>query len=217
VGESLQRGNQDTDTTATTLNAVRERPPTLNFERHTRANFGLTAMLSSANQTGSSITSRTFSTNLREDLLFTPTDFVFGIAQIDHISTEGLYLRQTYGGGFGKDVIKSPRTTFSLIGGMTVQHEKFFTGASDETGNGLVGERFGEQFSKRIRLDHSLNFYPNFSQLGEYRFDTSTSLSLKLSSRLSLNSSIIDLYLSNPPAGNHQNNVSFTTGIGYSF
>jgi putative salt-induced outer membrane protein YdiY len=217
LGESLQRGNQETNTTTTTLNAVRERPPTLDFERHTRANFGLTAMLSSADQTGSSITSRTLSSNLREDLLFTPTDFVFGIAQLDHISTEGLYLRQTYGGGFGKDVIKNSRTTFSLIGGMTFQHEKFFTGAQDQTGNGLVGEKFGKQFNKRIRLDHNLNFYPNFSQLGEYRFDTTTVLSLKVSNRLSLNSSLIDLYLSNPPAGNHQNNVTFSTGIGYTF
>ena len=126
-------------------------------------------------------------------------------------------MRQTYGGGFGKDVIKNKRTTFSLIGGMTFQHEKFFNGSSDSSGDGLLGETLGEQFTKRIRLDHSLTFYPNFSNLGEYRFDTATAFSLKLSTKLSLNTGIIDLFLSNPPPGNQRNNLTFSTGIGYAF
>ena len=66
-------------------------------------------------------------------------------------------------------------------------------------------------------MDHSLNFYPNFSQGGEYRFDTTTVLSIKIFNRFSLNTGLIDLFLSNPPAGNHKNNVTLSTGIGYSF
>ena len=223
LGISIQRGNQDTSTYTTTINAVRERPTTPIFEAHTRTNVGIMALLSHASETdsngnnSSSITSHTLSGNLREDVLFTPTLFVFGLAQADHISTEGLYLRQTYGGGFGKDVIKNKRTTFSLIGGMTFQHEKFFNGSSDSSGDGLLGETLGEQFTKRIRLDHSLTFYPNFSNLGEYRFDTATAFSLKLSTKLSLNTGIIDLFLSNPPPGNQRNNLTFSTGIGYAF
>jgi putative salt-induced outer membrane protein YdiY len=154
---------------------------------------------------------------VREDFIFTPTNFVFALAQIDHVSTQGLYLRQTYGGGFGHDVIRNSSTTFSLLGGATMVHEKFFTGAYDQTGAVLLGERLGKQLNKRMRLDHNLNFYPNISQTGEYRFDTGTSLSIKIRSRLSLNTSLIDLYLSNPPPGNHQNNVSVSTGIGYTF
>src|SRR5208337_1842513 len=107
---------------------------------------------SHADESGNTVTSHTMSANLREDFLFTPTNFVFGLAQLDHISTEGLYLRQTLGGGLGRDVVKNSHTTFSLIGGLTFQHEKFFTGASDENASGLFGERLGEQFSKRIRL-----------------------------------------------------------------
>ena len=100
---------------------------------------------------------------------------------------------------------------------MTVQHEKFINGDSDQNGSGLIGEKLGEQVSKRVRLDNTFNFYPNFTQGGEYRFDTTTVFSVKLSARFSLNASVIDLYLSNPPAGNKTNNVTFSTGIGYSF
>jgi len=223
LGESIQRGNQQTNTFTTTIDAVRERPAAPIFQKHTRANFGFTTLLSHADEPGGSssstisITSHTLSGNLREDFLFTPSNFVFALAQIDHISTEGLYLRQTFGGGFGKDVVKNSHTTFSLIGGITYQHEHFIIGPSNDNASGLFGERLGEQFTKRIRLDHGLNFYPNFSQSGEYRFDTSTSLSVRLNNRLSLNTGVIDLYLSNPPAGNQRNNITFSTGIGYSF
>jgi putative salt-induced outer membrane protein YdiY len=218
VGETIQHGNQTANNFTTTINAVRERPDAPIFQTHSRTNFGLMTLLShAASQDGSNVTSHTFSANLQEDYLLTPTNFVFGLAQLDHISTEGLYLRQTYGGGFGRDVIKRPRTTFSVIGGLTVQHEKFFTGLHDETLDGLVGEKLGEQITKRIRFDQNLNFYPNFTQGGEYRFDTNAILSIRLFNRFSFNASAIDLYLSNPPAGNQKNNITLSTGLGYTF
>jgi hypothetical protein len=224
LGESIQRGNQDTNTLTTTVDAVRERPTGPIFQRHTRTNFGATILLAHATEEGTapdstetSITSHTLSGNLREDFLFSPNMFVFAIGQVDHISTEGLYLRETAGGGVGRDMVKNAHTTFSLLGGLTFQHEKFFDGSADESADGLVGEKLGEQFTKRIRLDHSLNFYPNFSMLGEYRFDTSTVLSIKIFNRFSLNTGVIDLFLSDPPAGNHRNNVTLSTGIGYTF
>jgi putative salt-induced outer membrane protein YdiY len=217
LGETIQHGNQQTNTFTTTINAVRERPAAPMFQEHTRTNFGIMSLLSHADEDSNSVTSHTFSTSLREDFLFTPSNFVFGMAQLDHISTEGLYLRQTYGGGFGKDLVKKSRTTFSVIGGLTAQHEKFFSGAEDETLDALVGEKFSEQFNKRIRLDQGLNLFPNITQGGEYRFDTSATLSIKISSRFSLTTSAIDLYLSNPPPGNEKNNITLSTGIGYSF
>jgi len=217
LGESLSRGNQDTNTFTTTINAVRERPETINFERHFRSTFSFATLLSHAEEDGSNVTSHTLTTGLREDYLFSPRGFAFGVSQIDHISTQGLYLRQTYGGGFGADVIKHPNTTFSLIGGLTYQHEHFIMGAPVEGIDGLIGEVFGRQFSKRVRLDHNLTFYPDLSHGGQYRFDTTTVFAYKLNNRLALTTSFIDLYLSNPPAGSHQNNVTLAVGVGYSF
>ena len=80
----------------------------------------------------------------------------------------------------------------------------------------LLGETLGEQFSKRLRLDHYLHFYPDLIHGGQYRFDTSAVLSYKLSNKFSVNAGVIDLYLSNPPTG-EKNNITFSAGIGYSF
>jgi len=227
LGYSLQRGNQQTNTFSTTISAVRERPEEPIFSPHWRTNFDLTTLLSHAEQGSAFVTSHTLSTDVRPQFLFSPDNFVFGIAEFDHISTEGLYLRQTYGGGYGRDVIKNARTTFSLLGGLTYIHEKFFTPFISSTGvpgnnwdssaDALVGEKLGIQISKRVRLDHDLNFYPDLSDTGQYRFDTATMFSAKLAGKFSLNSGVIDLYLSNPPAGNKKNDVTFTTGIGYTF
>ena len=217
LGYSIQRGDQQAKTFSTTVAAVRERPETPIFARHWRTTYGLAMLLAHASQQGSSVTSNTISTNLRQDYLFAPNDFVFGFAQFDHVGAQSLYLRQAYGGGYGHDVIKTSRTLFSVLGGIDFVHEKFFTGAYDQSAEALVGERLGIQLTKLVRLDHNLNFYPNLSTTGQYRFDTATTLSAKLSNKFSLNAGVIDFYLSNPAAGSHKNNVGFTTGLGYTF
>ncbi len=217
LGYAVQRGDQQTSNFSTTVSATRERPATPVFIPHWRTNYGLTMVFSHAAQNGTSVTSNTFSTGLRQDYLFAPNDFVFGLVQFDHVGAQGLYLRQTYGGGYGHDVIKSSRTLFSVLGGITFVHQKFFTGAYDQGADALAGERLGIQLTKLVRLDHNLTFYPNLSATGQYRFDTATTLSAKLSNKFSVNAGVIDFYLSNPAVGSHKNNVAFTTGLGYTF
>lgn len=217
VGYNLLRGDQDTTSFSATLNAVRERPGTPIFTRHFRTDFTLTSLLSHATQGAETITSNTLSTNLREDYLFSPANFVFGLAQLDHVGAQGLYLRQTAGGGYGRTLIQSSRTSFSVLGGITYVHEKFFTGAHDQAAAALVGEKLGVQISKRVRVDNNFNFYPNLTAAGQYRFDTNTTLAASLSKRFTLNTGFTDLFLSKPAAGSQQNNVAFTTGIGYTF
>ena len=167
LGYGLQYGNQDTRTFTTTINAVRERPATPIFTPHWRTNFDLATLLSNSTENGVFVDSHTFSTDVRPQYLFTESNFVFGLVQFDHISTQGLYWRQTYGGGYGRDLIKNPNTTFSVLGGLTYVHEKFFDGSWDDSAQGLIGEILGHQFSKRVRLDHDFNFYPNLSDTGQ--------------------------------------------------
>jgi putative salt-induced outer membrane protein YdiY len=196
---------------------VRERPEAPIFTPHWRTNFDLTTLLSSSTENGVFVDSRTLSTAVRPQYLFTAANFIFGLVQFDHISAQGLYLRQTYGGGYGRDLIKNSRTAFSVLGGLTYAHEKFYSGDWDDSADALIGEKLGYQFSTRVRMDHDFQFYPNLSSTGEYRFDTTTTLSVKLAGKFSLNAGVIDLYLSTPPARSKKNSVTFTMGIGYTF
>jgi len=224
LGYSLQNGSQETNTLTTSITATRERPETPIFERHMRTNFDFTILFSHAEQKSptppiivtSTVSSRTLTSDLRQDYLFSADNFVFVFGQINHVSTQDVYLQQTYGGGIGRDVVKNARTTFAVLVGPTFVQEKFFNGLLTQTSELLVGETLGEQFSKRLRLDHYLHVYPDLIHGGQYRFDTSAVLSFKLSNKFSVNSSVIDLYLSNPPTG-EKNNITFSLGIGYSF
>ncbi len=217
-GYSLQRGDQQTSTINAIVAATRERPEAPVFVRHFRTNYSLLMIFSKASQSGVSVRSNTISTILREDYLMSPANFVFGFGQLDHILAQGIYLRQTYGGGFGHEFIHTSRTTFSGLAGMTFVNTGFYTGGpARQSAEALVGETLSVALTKTIHFDHYLNFYPNLSDTGEYRFDTSNNLTFKLFSQITANVGLIDLYLSNPTAGNHKNNVALTIGLGYTF
>lgn len=225
LGYSIQRGNQETNTFSSSIDSRRERPPAPIFEPHGRTNVHLTMLLSNATEAGASIGSNTFSTSLRQDILFSPGNFVFGIVQFDHVGTEGLSLRQTYGGGSGYDLALPRRGTLSLIAGLTLVREAFSisgdgdfsTGEGEQTAQLLLGEKLRLQLTPRVRVDHSANAYPNLTNRGQYHFDTRTALDIKLTNRFSLNTSLIDLYLTNPAPGSRSNNFALTTGITTTF
>jgi putative salt-induced outer membrane protein YdiY len=217
LGYSFQHGDQQTTTLTGVVAATRERSVDLLFVPHMRTNYTLNLLFSKANQDGTSVTSNTFSTNLREDYLFTPQNFVFAFGQLDHIDTQGLYLRQSAGGGLGRDFIHTGRTTLSLLGGFNYVHDKFLDGLSDQSVQALVGDKFGIQINKRVRFDQQLTFYPDLRVSGQYRFDGSASFTFKVSNHLTANVALIDLFLKQPSPGNHENNETLTTGIGYIF
>ena len=217
LGYSFQHGDQQTGTLSGLIIASRERPSDLLFTPHLRTDYGLTLLFSKAQQDGESVTSDTISSNLRLDYLFTPRNFVYGFGQVDHIQAQGLYLRQTLGAGVGRDLIHSGRTLFSVLAGVNYMHEKLFSGRSDASAEGLIGEKLGMQITPRLRLDHQVNIYPNLQRGIQYHADSSTNLAFKFNSHITANAGVIDLFLNDPAPGSHQNNIAVTTGLGYIF
>lgn len=217
LGYNVQGGNQETNNIAVSIGAIRERPVTPIFIPHWRTNFAFTTLLSHASQDDVTVTSHVLTSNLQQEYLFTQDNFLFILAQVNHVSTQSLYLQQTYGGGYGRNLIKNARTTFSVSAGPTYVQQKFFTGLLTRSAQMLVAENLGMQLNKRLRLDHFFQIYPDLVKTGQYRFNTSTVVSAKLSTKFSANASVLDLYLSNPPVGSKGNNITYSMGIGYSF
>jgi putative salt-induced outer membrane protein YdiY len=217
AGYSLQRGNQQTNTVSSTVDAKRERPVAPIFEPHWRTNVHLTTLLSNAIEAETSIGSNTLSTSVRQDRFFAPGNFVFGIIQFDHVGTEGLSARETYGGGTGYDLTRTQRGTFSIFAGLTAVREVFVDGGDQQTAQVIVGEKLRFQLTPRVRVDHTANAYPNLTVSGQYHFDTNTILDIKLTNRFSFNTGLIDLYLTNPAPGSRRNNFALTSGIAATF
>ena len=72
LGYSIQRGDQQNDTFTSTVDARRERPSALIFERHWRTNVHMTSLLTNAQEAETSIGSNTFSMSVRQDRMFAP-------------------------------------------------------------------------------------------------------------------------------------------------
>lgn len=217
-GYSLVRGDLQAGTASISFNATRKRPNLPGLPEHLRTHFMMTMLLANTRSlTGVRTSANSFTTGLRQDYLFTPTNFVFVLGQMDHVEAQSLNLRQTYGTGLGHDLLRSHRTAFSFLGGTTYVKENFQHGVARENAEGLLGERLGLQLSGRLRLDHLFNFYPSLTAGGEFRADSTTTFSAKISPRLSLTTGFTDRYLSNPLSGHMRNELVMTTGLGFSF
>ena len=216
-GYSLARGDRQANSLSIGLNTTRRQPDLPGLREQYRTNVFLTLLFANTQQNNVSTSANTVTGGVRQDFLFNPTDFVFVLGQLDHIATQSLNLRQTYGGGLGRDLIRSANTHLSFIGGLTFVNEQFFDGTRRRNAEGLLGEKLAWQLTGHLHLDHMFNFYPNITEIGQYRVDASASLAAKISTRFSLTAGVTDRYISNPPPGSRNNDVALTTGIGFNF
>lgn len=219
AGYSLERGDTEAGTLSASLNAERLSPEIPGVPVRWRTQYSLDMLLAHdrTESTGAEISSNTLTSGIRQDYLFDDNDFVYALAQLDHIQPQALDLRQSYGGGFGKDVHKTPKMTLSLLGGLTYVNEDFVGDPRRQNLEGFAGERLRLALSKRVNLINTIDLYPSITSAGLFRGDASSTLSLRLNSWLSVNTSLQDFYLGEPPAGSRPNNFTATTGMGIIF
>lgn len=217
LGYSLVRGDRDAGTLSVGVNATRRQPELPGLNEKLRTNFFLTMLLANTRTNGIRTSANSITSGLRQDFLFTPNNFVFALGQLDHIQTQSLDLRQTYGGGLGHDLLRNPRVSLNFLGGMTYVREKFETDFRRTSAEALLGEKLSLNLTERVSFEHYLNFYPNLTDGGEYRVDTTSAFRTRLSSRLSFNTTLTNRILSNPLPDRQKHELVLTTGLGVSF
>jgi putative salt-induced outer membrane protein YdiY len=217
LGYSLVRGDRDASTLSLGVSGTRRFPNLPGFRERFRTNYLLTMLFANTRMNGVRTSANSITTSLRQDFLFSPANFVFALGQLEHSQTQSLDLRQTYGGGFGRDLLQPPRLGLQLLGGMTYVREDFAGPERRQNAEALVGEKLSWKISNNVNFTNHLNFYPNLTDRGEYRADTTSTLSLRISSRLSFNTTIADRFLTNPLPGKQKNEVVLTTGLGLDF
>ena len=217
LGYSLQRGDQQAGALSMSLNMIRKQPDVPGQPERWRTNYNLTTLFTTSRSQAARISSNSASSSLRQDYLFDPQNFFFVLSQFDHVQSQSLNLRQTYGTGLGRDLLRSPRAALSLLGGGTFVNERFHAAPGRRSGEALVGQKLNLKILKQLSFDNTLNFYPNLSSPGEYRFDSTANLGFRMNSRLSWNIGLTDFYLSRPLSGGRKNNLTVTTGLSFNF
>jgi putative salt-induced outer membrane protein YdiY len=143
--------------------------------------------------------------------------FAFGQLDLLHNPFQDLRLRVAPAGGLGLHAIKSETTTLDLSVGGGLNQE-YFTNAPDRTiGELVLGEVLTHKFSKAVSFNESMQFYPNLTDTGEFRYNFIMGLNTKLSKVLSWQITFANIYLSNPPPGTKTSDGVLTTGLSITF
>lgn len=206
TGLSLARGNADTTTFTIGAHAARvtDKDKTSAF---------VTSIYSSGNTNGVSLTTASaVNAGLRYDRNLNSRIFGFVFTDFDHDRFQQLDLRNVIGGGVGKHLIATDATTFDLFAGGSFNQE-FFQTLTRRSGEALAGEEFDKKLSNAFSIKERLEFYPNLTDLGQYRVVFDTAAITKISKLLSWQFDVSDRYLSNPILGLKGNDLLLTTGV----
>jgi putative salt-induced outer membrane protein len=205
-GLSLSRGNADTSNftlgaTATRLTDKTKAGAYINSIYSTGTTNGITLTTASAIHAG-----------LRFDYNLSDNSFAFAFTDFDHDRFQQLDLRNVIGGGLGYHLIKTEATNLDLFGGGSFNQEYFST-LTRRSGEALLGESLDHKLSSAFSIKERIEFYPDLSDLGQYRVVFDTAAITKLSKVLSWQVDASDRYITNPVNGLKGNDLLFTTGV----
>jgi putative salt-induced outer membrane protein YdiY len=220
VGFALARGNSDTTNLDTGFTADRK---TLSDEIKLYSSSIYTTSGSATSGGPSGVTADEVLGSARYDRNITKKLFGFGSGDFTHDALQDLTLRQIYTGGLGWHAVDNPNTTFDVLAGVNYTRENYSNGATvAAVDRNLGGLTFGEDFtrklgSKNVLTEHFL-FYPDLSDISQYRFSLDAALVTKVSSWLGWQTSISDRYVTDPPIpGTKSNDVILSTGLNITF
>ena len=220
IGFALARGNSDTTNLSTGVTADRK---TLTDE--------LTIYESSIYSTNggenSGVTANEIMGGIKYDRNFTKRLFGFVSGDFTHDELQGLNLRSIYSGGLGWHWISNPNTTLDLLGGINYTRETYSSGATattpamnvDRNLPGITaGEIFMHKFGASTVVTQDFYFYPDLSDISEYRFSVDAGAVTKINKWLGWQLSFSDRYVTDPPiVGTKTNDVILSTGLNVSF
>jgi Protein of unknown function, DUF481 len=222
-GLALTRGNSSTASYTLDGNAVRETP------RDKLTLFATYIYATDDTTSPSHTTANSIRAGIRGDLNLTPRVFVFALANFETNELQHLDLRQVYGGGLGYHVIKTDRTVFDVFAGGDYDRDEFgaysfansappppfipIAAFNKNSAEIMAGEEFDSKLNQRSLLTERLTFFPNISDLGQYRIQFDASLATQVKNWLSWQITVSDHYISYPPPGLKGNDLILSTGL----
>jgi putative salt-induced outer membrane protein YdiY len=219
LGYVLQQSSQTSRSLSINFAGSRIEPTLVGLPPRRATHFGFNMAFATVTQSGVTTRANTLTSVLRQDFFIggSARNYLFAQGQWDHIQPQELTLRQTYGGGMGRDVIRKSNFTLSLQGGLTYVRSRFETGELRNEMEALAGESVALTVLKHLTISHGLDVYPSLTSAGDYRFNSVTALDAPISQRFSFNISLNDQFLSRPVPGTQQNILILSTGLGIKF
>jgi putative salt-induced outer membrane protein len=224
ISFALARGNSDTTTIGTGITLVRptQTDKTSLYYTDIYTHDGI------LNET----TAEHTAAGGRYDHNLNPKLFAFGTADFATDALQYLDLRSVVGGGFGWHAIATPRQQFDVLGGLVWTHESYSSIPANKTTtpvtpevaaeiNSFAALDFGQQYTRKLGASSAFTeqayIFPDLADTSQFRFTLNSGLTTKIKSFLSWQTTISDVYVTNPPPTTKDNDFILTTGLGFSF
>lgn len=134
---------------------------------------------------------------------------------------QSIDLRQTYGGGYGRYIIRSNTTEFSWLGGIAYVNEAYNPTAglnpNDQNAEGLLALNFDWFRFNTSQLGANFQLFPGLTDAGRIRSNLNASFLIKLKHDLNLTFNFWDTFDSTPPVNAKENEFGMSTTFGISF
>jgi len=144
-----------------------------------------------------------------------------GLFSLLKSNQQDLKLRSTYGGGFGRKLVQTDRTSFTAIGGLAYSHESYIPQPGSEPVRDNAESLFGLTFStfrfKTLNLNSQALFFPSLSDPGRLRLSSQSNLRIELVRNFYWNFQIYENYDTRPPVTAPKNDLGVTTSLGWTF
>ncbi len=132
-----------------------------------------------------------------------------------------LNLRTTYGGGLGRRLIRTDKTSLMALGGMVYTHENYFPEAGIEpirsNGESFLGLAFSTFRFRTMDISSNAVVFPSLTDPGRVRLSTQSNLRIEVVRHLFWDFSLYENFDSRPPINAPRNDVGITTALGWKF
>lgn len=209
VGFALTRGNSETSNLALGFNALR---------KTTKDAWVMNAASIYSNDAkAGNTTANSFGGLIRYDRNITKRWFAYGVFAGMYDALQDLNYRIMPGGGLGFHAIATPATTLDLLGGLGYTRESYYNGTINNLATATLGDEFSHKLTASTSITQNLYYLPSLNQTSNYRVNFSFGIATKLNGWMTANANFLDQYVSQPIPGKKNNNILFTTGLGFTF
>jgi putative salt-induced outer membrane protein YdiY len=208
-GLALARGNSDTTNVALGFDATRK---TTTDQWVINA-----ASIYTTDGSTSATTANSFQGLIRYDHNLTKRVFLYGAFAGGYDELQDLNYRIMPSGGIGFHAIATDRTTLDLLAGLGYTRESYSTGLTRNLFTATVGDEFTYKLGARTTIMQNLYYLPSLNDTSNYRITGNFGIATKLNGWMTANLLFNDRYNSQPVLGNKNNDILFTTGLGFTF
>ena len=211
-GYSLARGNSNTTLSAFGANADYERP-------EYKVQSKIVSILSEPEE-GPGTSRHTLDT--RYDRFLSDRSFVFVLAGLERNEQQLLNLRTKVGGGLGRKLISTDKTTLSLLGGVDFANERFRPADGSESltannGEGLAAFDLKTTKFAGIEFTFRAALHPTLSGSGRYRIEADSGFRLPIAKSFTWGLSLYDRFDSDPLVPVKRNDYGLLSTLGFRF